>query len=168
MQILASSHQDIDAIFEMYDMAIDYQKKVFHKHWEFFERDLIVSEINEDRQWKFVIDGKIICIFALSFNDEQFWKEKNNSPSLYIHRIVTHPDYKGLGFMSKIIDWAKTYCKEYHKEYIRMDTWGDNQQLIDYYIHCGFEYVTTIMLDKVVGLPSHYKGPLALLEIKIL
>jgi RimJ/RimL family protein N-acetyltransferase len=52
-------------------------------------------------------------------------------------------------------------------EYIRLDTWGDNPKLIAYYEKCGFTYLKTIDLDNTQGLPAHYKGVLALLEIKV-
>jgi hypothetical protein len=48
-----------------------------------------------------------------------------------------------------------------------MDTWGENTKLIDYYKKCGFEHIETIDLGNTTGLPSHYKGKLALLEMKI-
>ena len=55
------------------------------------------------------------------------------------------------------------------KEFIRMDTWGDNPKLINYYINCGFSYIETIILDDIEGLPTHYKKneTLALLELKV-
>jgi hypothetical protein len=39
-----------------------------------------------------------------------------------------------------IIEWAKDFGKENHKKFIRMDTWGENKKLIDYYIKCGFKF----------------------------
>ncbi len=71
-------------IFEMYNKAIAYQKKVFNKQWLGFERDLIESEIRENRQWKIVMGGEVACIFAITFNDAVIWKEKDQQPSIYI------------------------------------------------------------------------------------
>ena len=54
------------------------------------------------------------------------------------------------------------------KEFVRMDTWGDNQKLIDYYTNCGFSYMglTGILSDE--RLPKHYQGiSLSLFEIPI-
>jgi ribosomal protein S18 acetylase RimI-like enzyme len=167
MTIKNSTIEDIDMIFDMYDKAIAYQKTVFNKQWLGFEKDLIETEIGENRQWKIVISDAVACIFAITFNDAVIWKEKDKQPSIYIHRIVTNPDFRGVRFVTKIIDWAKDYCQAHGKEYIRLDTWGDNPKLIDYYIKCGFEYIETINLDNTEGLPVHYKGTLALFEIKI-
>ena len=46
--------------------------------------------------------------------------------------------------MTKIIEWAKKYCKENGKQFIRMDTWGENTKLIEYYKKCGFELEGTL------------------------
>jgi ribosomal protein S18 acetylase RimI-like enzyme len=168
MEIKNSSLEDTATIFSLYDHAIAYQKTVFKKHWQGFERDLIETEIRENRQWKIVIDNEVACIFAITFNDAVIWKEKDAQPSIYIHRIVTNPQFRGVGFVPKIIDWAKNYCLSHRKMYVRLDTWGDNPKLIAYYIKCGFGYVKTIKMENTEGLPAHYEGAtLALFEIKI-
>ena len=169
MEIMSSTIDDIDKIFCLYDDAIEYQKKVFTKQWEGFERNLIERELREHRQWKIVINDEVAAIFAISFNDKLLWKENDDQPSIYIHRIVTHSKFRGAAFMLTIIDWAKQYAKKKEKNFIRMDTWGDNQRLIDYYVKCGFTHIDTVPIIKTDSLPSHYKfnETLALLEIRI-
>jgi ribosomal protein S18 acetylase RimI-like enzyme len=167
MIIVNSTITDIDTIFELYDEAIAFQKKVFHLQWEGFERSLVEKEIAENRQWKILINEQVACIFVLTYSDAQFWKEKDQQPAIYIHRIVTHPKFRGAAFVRTIIAWAKEYCLLNKKQFIRMDTWGSNQKLIDYYTQCGFTYLGNVPLDNTEGLPSHYKGTLALFEIAL-
>jgi RimJ/RimL family protein N-acetyltransferase len=170
MQIKNSKIEDIDTIFDLYDKAVAYQKTVFHRHWKGFDRAFIETEIQENRQFKIVIDNEVACIFAITFNDI-FWNERNEQPSIFIHRIVTNPQFRGANFVNNIIDWAKQYCLSNDKKYIRMDTWGDNPKLIDYYMRCGFTYLETIDLENAEGLetlPLHYQGlTLALFEIVV-
>ncbi|WP_435354544.1 GNAT family N-acetyltransferase [Emticicia sp. SJ17W-69] len=168
MQILNSSFEDIDAIFGLYDDAISFQKTKFNKHWQGFERSLIETEISENRQWKIVIDDKIACIFAVTFEDELIWGEKSNEPAIYIHRIVTNPSFRGNNFVVHIINWAKVFCKKNGKQFVRMDTWGDNEALIQHYVRCGFHFLGLTTLQRSEGLPKHYEGAcLSLFEIKI-
>ena len=148
-------------------MATEYQKTVSNKQWEGFEQSLIEKEIEEARLWKICNENKILCVFSINFSDKQFWGENDNQPSIYIHRIALNTDFKGQSMMLKIIDWAKKYCQENGKQFIRMDTWGENDKLINYYIKCGFKHIKTIDLDNTIGLPTHYKGKLALLEMTI-
>lgn len=168
LQIINSTAADIDTIFEFYDMAIAHQKKVFHKHWQGFSLELVQQEVEEERQYKILIDGQVASIFAVTFNDPQIWEERDAQPSIYIHRIVTHPDFRGYGFVNAIIDWAKDYAKNNAIEYIRMDTWADNEKLLNYYTGCGFNHVGSIKIAPDSGLPKHYEGiSLNLFEIKV-
>lgn len=67
---------DIDEIFRLYKIATDFQKTKFSVSWPEFERKLIETEINENRQWKIVANDKIICVWATTFNDPQIWEER--------------------------------------------------------------------------------------------
>lgn len=168
MEFLNSETGDFDEIFRLYDAAIEFQKTVFHKAWLPFDRTLITREIAEKRHWKIVVDKKIACIFSVAFDDPLIWKEKSVEPSIYIHRIVTNPEFRGQKFVPIITDWSKDYARSIGKKFVRMDTWGDNQKLIDYYTACGFEFLGVITPTKSADLPKHYDGiTLSLFEIKL-
>jgi DNA-binding MarR family transcriptional regulator/ribosomal protein S18 acetylase RimI-like enzyme len=158
---------DLPTIFGLYDQAIAYQKTVFHKQWLGFDQAMIEAEVRENRQWKGLVGGEVACIFAVSFSDAQFWGELDREPAIYLHRIVTNPAFRGGGYVRHIVDWAKPYARQLGKAYVRLDTWGDNQKLIDYYVAHGFAYLKTITLGQLVGLPKHYQGTLALLQLPV-
>jgi ribosomal protein S18 acetylase RimI-like enzyme len=168
MDFLNSETTDFDEIFRLYDAAIEFQKTKFDKTWLPFDRAMIIGEIAEKRHWKIVSGEKIACIFSIAFADPMIWKEKSLEPSIYIHRIVTNPEFRGQKFVPKITDWARVYAKSIGKKFVRMDTWGDNQKLIDYYVECGFEFLGVITPTKSADLPKHYSGiTLSLFEIKL-
>jgi len=169
MQIINSTDDDLLAIFNLYKAATAFQKTVFYKHWQGFEESLIIKEISEGRQFKIMIDDTIVCIFAIAFNDETIWGKMDESPSVYIHRIVTHPNYRGNNYVKTIMEWAINFGSVNGKQFVRMDTWGDNQKLIDYYQKCGFTFIG--LSDKITNdsLPAHYQGiQLSLFEIAII
>ncbi len=141
MQIINSTKEDIKTIFEFYDAAIAYQKIKFNKHWQGFDTALIEKEIKENRQYKIVVDGSIVCIFAITFNDPVIWGEKDKDPAVYIHRIVTHPAFRGNNCIKNIVDWAVDFGSKNAIQFVRMDTWGDNQKLINHYTNCGFTFL---------------------------
>ncbi|MEY4926334.1 MAG: hypothetical protein RI894_770 [Bacteroidota bacterium] len=168
MEITNSTANDIAAIFALYDDAMAYQKKVFHKQWQGFAPSLVETEVAEKRQWKIVVDGQIACIFALTFEDPAIWGEKSNEPAIYIHRIVTNSAFRGGNYVPHIVAWAKDYAKSIGKQYIRMDTWGDNQRLIDYYQACGFAFLGLTEELNSASLPKHYSAiQLSLFEIAL-
>ena len=168
MEFTNSNKEDFDEIFRLYAAAIEFQKAKFHRAWLPFDRAMIECEIAEKRNWKFVIDGKIVCIYSVTFEDPFIWKEKSLEPAIYIHRIVTNPEFRGRKFVPKITGWAHEYAKSLGKKFIRMDTWGDNQKLLDYYVECGFEFLGVITPTASADLPPHYEGiTLSLFEIKL-
>lgn len=168
MQIQHSTPGDLATIMDLYGAAIEHQKKVFTKHWQPFERKIVIQEILEKRQWKIVIDGQVVCIFATTYNDPIIWKEKDKDPSLYLHRIVTHPAHRGKFFVKEIITWALEFARKHGKQFIRMDTFGDNQKLIDYYVACGFNFLGLTTVGAADNLPSHYaNASLSLFEITV-
>ncbi|MEW6130626.1 MAG: GNAT family N-acetyltransferase [Acidobacteriota bacterium] len=168
MKITNSTMDDIDLILGFYDDAIAYQKKVFGQHWLGFERRQVEREIAEHRQFKIVVNEQIACTFVVTFNDPLIWGERDQDPAIYLHRIITHSAFRGAGFVKHIVEWAKAYARQNHKQFVRLDTWANNQKLIDYYIAHGFTYLGDIYPEKVNELPKHYEGvALALFEMNI-
>ena len=167
MRFEPSTINDFDTIFHFYDLAIEYQKTKFNKQWQGFESDLVIKEIAENRQWKIMINDEIACVFAITFEDESIWKEKNSDKAVYFHRIVSHPKFKGQNLVAAIVEWGILFAKEKKLDFLRMDTWGDNDSLIAYYQKCGFDFLGVITPD-YNGLPKHYEGiTLSLFEIAV-
>ncbi len=168
MQIHNSTINDLKAIFDLYDAAIAHQKAVSNLHWLPFDQKMVAAEIAENRQWKIIIDGQIACVFATAYTDPAIWGEKDIDPSVYLHRIVTNPAFRGQNFVVSIVDWAKTHGKIQDKKFVRLDTWAENLKLKAVYIHAGFQFLGIITPANPEALPSHYSGiSLGLFEIEI-
>lgn len=158
MQIINGTSADIDIIFSLYDAGTILQKQVAQKHWLGFDRELIENEIREKRLWKMVAHNQIVCVFSIAFEDPFIWKEKDRDPSIYIHRIATHPAFRGNGYVKSIVEWARVYAAENGKEFIRMDTGSGNEKLNNYYVSCGFDYLGIVATGDAPELPAHYRG----------
>ena len=168
IQIKNSTTRDLQTIFDFYDLAAEHQKKVSKTHWKGFDLDLVKQEIEENRQYKILVDGAIACVFMVTFNDPQIWQERGEDAAIYLHRIVTHPDFRGYGFVQTITNWAIEFAKTHSLLYVRMDTWADNEKLISYYKSFGFHNAGTITIAPNSGLPKHYEGiSLQLFEIML-
>ncbi len=160
MQVSNSSFRDLNTIFQLFDHAIAYQKRNDFQLWPQFSRSLIESEIKEKRHWKITDNTKIVCVFSVMYNDPVIWGEMDKDPSVYLHRIAVNPEFKGKGIVKIIKDWATIHAKANNKKYLRMDTWGNNETIRNYYIQCGFNYIGQQQLTKTEGLPEHYGGNL--------
>ena len=157
MTIKNSTFDDISEIFRLYDLATNFQKIKFPTNtWPKFSESLIISEINDNRQFKLLIDDQIACVWAITFSDPKIWEEKENTRSIYIHRIATNPEFRGNNFVQTIVDWAKNYALQHHKQFIRMDTCGKNEGLINHYKGCGFKFLGINKLLSPISLTSGF------------
>lgn len=168
MVIQNSSIEDLGFILDLYRSATEYQKERFSSHWPEFDRDMVIDEISENRQWKILVDGEVVCIWATTFSDPLIWEEKNTDPSIYIHRITTNPDFRGQRVVKKIVEWSKVYAAANDKKFVRMDTVGENHKLIKHYTDCGFDFLGLFQLNNTNGLPKHYHNAVvSLFELKV-
>jgi hypothetical protein len=168
LQIVNSVADDVDFIFSLFDHAIEYQKKHGYDLWPQFHRQLIETEIQEKRHWKLINGKDVICIFSVMYNDPVIWQKKDHEPSVYLHRITVNPLFKGMNTMNMIRKWAIVHAREHDKKFVRMDTWGNNVTLRNYYICCGFNYIGQQYLKETKGLPAHYGGSvLSLFQIDV-
>ena len=168
MEIQNSIIVDLDFILDLYKSATAYQKERFISYWPEFDREMVVNEIVENRQWKMIIDEEVACIWATAFSDPLIWGDKNIDPSVYIHRITTNPKFRGKGLVKKIVEWSKNYATQNGKKFIRMDTVGENHKLIEHYTSCGFDFLGLSQLTNTDGLPQHYHNAVvSLFELKV-
>ncbi|MEO5782826.1 MAG: GNAT family N-acetyltransferase [Ginsengibacter sp.] len=156
MGIKKCSLTDADAILALYDDAMRLQTQKNMVVWPKFERSFIEKEIKEERQWKLIIGDTIACNWAITFDDKEIWGESDNNNSIYIHRIATHPNFRGNRFIDVIVLWAKAYALSREKEFVRLDTLGNNTKLIEHYTSAGFEFLGITKLTDTKNLPAHY------------
>ena len=68
--------------------------------------------------------------------------------------------------LAKCIPKNKSKMKENNKEFIRLDTVGENKGLIKHYQSCGFNFLGVFKLANTQGLPQHYhNASVSLFEI---
>lgn len=155
-QIVNCSAKDINEILSLYQAARELQTQKGMVVWPVFEKDFVEREINEHRQWKLIIDHIIACNWAITFSDKEIWGDKDKNDSIYIHRIATNPDFRGNRYIDRIVSWAKEYAKQKDKQFIRLDTLGNNTKLIEHYTSAGFQFLGIFKLTDTASLPGHY------------
>lgn len=168
MKILKSTIADIDNIFKVYDDATSYQKTVNNKSWRGFDRALVEKEINENRHFKIMEGNELACTFLIAFNNPVIWKDTGLDKAIYLHRIATNSNFRGRGYVKKIVDWTIQYAKEKNLDFVRLDTHSGNERINTYYKGCGFTYKGVKSIEWTADLPEHYKdGPFSIFEIKL-
>jgi len=103
----------------------------------------------------------IACFYSIAFTDPLVWDERDVDPSIYLHRIVTNPAYRGRGYVPHIVAWAESFGKARGLRFIRLDTHRNNKRLNDYYAACGFTFCGIKRFEAEGAhplIPLHYLG----------
>ena len=160
---------DSTEILALYEAARKLQMKREMVVWPAFEASFIEQEIAEKRQWKIVVDGVIVCNWAITFEDKEIWEDKDQGDGVYIHRICNNPNFRGQRYIDTIAKWGKSYAKEQKRPYARLDTLGKNTKLIKHYTSAGFDFLGIFHLKSTEGLPAHYQNEkdCCLFEMKV-
>ena len=160
---------DIEKIFALYKIASNYQReKKTVIVWPDFDREMVINEIAENRQFKLLVNNEVVCIWAITFSDEQIWEDSNTDSAIYIHRIAVNPNFRGNNYIATITNWAKEYALKKEIQFIRLDTLGENKNLITHYKNAGFHFLGLFNLKNTSNLPEHYKlAPVCLFEMDL-
>lgn len=158
MKIEQCVPQDSQTILQLYDAARLLQQQRNMVVWPPFEEAFIQKEINEERQWKLLIDDATACNWAITFEDKEIWEEKDLNDSIFIHRICTNPNQRGNRYIDHIVVWAKQYAAHKGRRFVRLDTLGNNTKLIEHYTSAGFKFLGIVNLTDTSNLPTHYQN----------
>ena len=167
-QIDNTEHQDLQFVYELFDQSIDYQEKRGYPVWKNYDKNALINDVNNRLQYKIIIDGLIAMVFSVCYSDKILWREMETGDSIYLHRIVVNPKFKGQRLFGLILEWAIRHAKDRGIKFIRMDTWANDQNIIDYYKGFGFRFIEDFNTPDIPELPVHNRNiPLALLEYNL-
>jgi ribosomal protein S18 acetylase RimI-like enzyme len=159
---------DLGLIFELFGHSIEYQEKHGYPVWKNYDKNAIVKDIENKNQYKVIVDSKTAIVFSVCYTDKVIWRESDKEDSIYLHRIVVNPEFKGRKLFGTIVDWAIKHCKKKGLKNIRMDTWAVNPTIVNYYKGFGFNFVENYTTPDSAELPVHNRNlALTLLEYKI-
>jgi ribosomal protein S18 acetylase RimI-like enzyme len=158
---------DLSFIFELFEQSILYQEAKGYPVWKNYDKDAIIRDVHDKNQYKAVNKDGIGIVFSVSYRDKIIWREHDQGESIYLHRIVVNPAFKGRKLFGLIVQWAIDHIKEKGLTSIRMDTWASNTAIINYYKSFGFEVVENYTTPETPDLPVHNRNlPLTLMEYR--
>jgi ribosomal protein S18 acetylase RimI-like enzyme len=159
---------DLEIIYWLFDEALIYQQKRGFPVWNGYDKEVIKTDIEQRLQFKVLISMDILCVFSICLNDPVIWREKNQGDAVYLHRIVVNPNFKGQKQFEKVLTWAKKYARDKNLKYIRMDTWAENDNIIQYYKSFGFQFIEDFTNPDTLELPVQNRNlKIALLEMDL-
>ena len=159
---------DLQFVYDLFDLSIIYQEKKGYPVWKNYDKSALVNDVNNKNQYKIVIDDQIAMVYSVCYSDKILWRQMENGDAIYLHRIVVNPQFKGQRMFGIILEWAIQYAKSKGFKFIRMDTWADDPNIINYYKGFGFYFIEDFNTPDIPELPVHNRNiPLALLEYRV-
>lgn len=159
--------EDLPFIYDLFEHSIAYQEKKGYPVWRNYDRGALVKDIETRNQYKIIIDATIAMVFSVAYSDKVIWRALDKGDSIYLHRIVINPQFKGQKLFGLVVQWAIQHCKKKGLHAIRMDTWAANPTIIDYYKGFGFEVVENYTTPDTPELPVHNRNlTLTLMEYR--
>ena len=168
VEIINTGMSDLEQVFDFFEHSITYQEKKGYPVWRNYDRNAVIQDIKDGNQYKVIVDLKTAIVFSVRYSDKVIWRDLDKGNSIYLHRIVVNPEFKGQRLFGLILDWVIDHSKQKGFNSIRMDTWAANPAIITYYESFGFTFVETFTTPDSQELPVHNRNlALTLLEYKL-
>jgi ribosomal protein S18 acetylase RimI-like enzyme len=168
VEIINTTTEDLEFIYHLFDEAINYQKRKGFPIWNGYDKIVLQTDVANKLQFKIVTNNTIACVFSICFSDSIIWRTKEQCDALYLHRIVVNPNFKGQQQFKHILEWAKIFAINKGLKFVRLDTWGHNENILNYYKQFGFSIVENYTTPNSQELPVQHRNLLlALLEYKL-
>ena len=168
VEVRNTEMSDLPEIFALFERSINYQEEKGYPVWKNYDKNAIIKDIENKNQYKVVVDSKTGIVFSVCYTDNVIWRDLDKGESIYLHRIVVNPEFKGQKLFGKILDWAIAHSNQKGLRSIRMDTWAANPAIINYYKSFGFTFIEDYTTPDTEALPVHNrKLALTLLEYRL-
>lgn len=166
-RIVNTQMEDLPSIVQWFDASIQYQVRKGYPTWGNYDQGAVMRDIKDGNSYKVVNDQGAGIVFSVVYADKIIWRHHDDGKSIYLHRIVVNPEFKGQKLFGEILNWAKDEVKKKGLTHIRMDTWQNNPVIKDYYKSYGFEEVEDYTTPDSEELPAHNRNlALTLLEYR--
>lgn len=168
IEVRNTEMSDLEQIFTLFEDSIKYQEKKGYPAWRNYDKRAIIRDIENKNQYKVVVASKTGIVFSVCYMDKVIWRDLDKGDSIYLHRIVVNPEFKGQKLFGTILDWVIAHSKQNGLSSIRMDTWAANPTIINYYKSFGFTFIENYTTPDSEELPVHNRNlALTLLEYKL-
>lgn len=156
--IVNTEMADLPLVYELFEHSIGYQEKRGYPVWRNYDKGAIIRDIQEKNQYKIVVASTVAMVFSVAYRDKIIWREMDKGESIYLHRIVVNPSFKGQKLFGAVVQWALDHIREKGLKSVRMDTWAANPTIIDYYKRFGFKVIENYTTPDTPELPVHNRN----------
>ena len=136
MAIRQAHPEDIPGMMRIIRQAQRYMKENGIDQWQngYPSREVFLADMERGESFLLEEEGGIRAIFALSFTPEEDYREIRgawNVPGAYggFHRVAVDEDFKGRGYIARLLRYAEEACRARGVGALRVDTHADNRSM---------------------------------------
>lgn len=140
--------KDIDKILSFYDVIIDVQKdEESSAEWTkdvYPSKDIIEDHIKYDKMYLGIIGDDIVSAGILALKEDEIYdgvKWKYKLDPAVIHLLAVNPNYRGLGYARKMVDFLIDEARKQNRKVIHLDALKENTRAQKMYEKLGFDLV---------------------------
>ncbi len=138
----AAKPQDIESVFSLYEKRVEWMNKAGIHQWNDTDYLNTYPLSYYEKQQKLgnlyvLINEAFIVAAVVLLQEDERWKDREDSAAYYVHNLVTDPDIQGAG--KTILFEAEQLAVRHGKRFMRLDCAVDNVFLNEYYSSMGYE-----------------------------
>jgi hypothetical protein len=126
--------------------------------WKNFDFQALENDINKGVNYQIITKDEPVATFSIFRHDPIVWKELDGENAAYLHRVISFNSSPRIFVFPEIINWIRSFEQDSRPNFIRIDTWFDNDQLIRYYKSLGFQFVRNQFLGNIPDLAPHNRN----------
>lgn len=157
MNVITADPTQFKDVYDLLEGARQWHLANHPQAWPVFSREAVRQEIEEGRVFLFADGQGYVATLTVTDTDPLIWDDAHE-PALYLHKLTSRRDLPGRGIGAFVLRWARGHALARHKQFLRLDTWGANTRLRQYYEAQGFRLARTKTFPVDTPLPDHYRG----------
>jgi GNAT superfamily N-acetyltransferase len=139
---------DLDLVVEIVDEAAGWlHAKGITQQWPSPSppafKEFMAQQIARGDVYLAHIDGDAIGTFRFDWTDVDLWRDDPDGGG-YVHSFAIRQCAHGHRVGAAMIEWAKQHVREHGKKFLRLDCWGGNEPLREYYTRLGFTLINLV------------------------
>lgn len=114
-----------------------------------------------DRKELFILEHQKALVGCVALSDRMdaeyeavTWLTPNRG-NRYVHRLAVHPDFQGLGFAQKLMDFAEQEAALSEAVSIRLDTFSRNRRNQTFYEKRGYQRLGAVYFPNQSAYPFY-------------
>ncbi|GAA0323919.1 GNAT family N-acetyltransferase [Bacillus carboniphilus] len=140
--IKLAKEDDLQIVLDLVVNAAEWLQSKNTTQWEYYLTNLEENtpEIFDSIHNTYILMKDNIPVASVTLEtspnewDRDIWgDEANEEGVIYLHRLVVHRNYAGVGLGTKLLEWSERFCAEKGNKAIRFDCLASNKGLNDFY-----------------------------------